>query len=279
VSGKAAVRRGLPPAAAGIPAPSDRRFRRSERPARRRTWRGWLRRAAWSTAGAVVVVLLASWAGSSLLDAAALTVRSVIVRGHSRVSAADIETRLAGIRQENILKIDLEQYRLRLIASPWIASAELWRVFPSTVQVRITERTPLVLARLSGQLFLVDAAGVIIGSFGPAYREFDLPIVDGLTLVAPDAALVDPARIRLVDRLMLDLAPRPDLSRRISQINVRDPRNAVILLDDEPAELRLGDRDFLARIEQFETSAAAIRHQRAVNEYWDLRFGDLVYVK
>jgi hypothetical protein len=103
--------------------------------------------------------------------------------------------------------------------------------------------------------------------------------VDGLTLVAPDAALVDPARIRLVDRLMLDLAPRPDLSRRISQINVRDPRNAVILLDDEPAELRLGDRDFLARIEQFETSAAAIRHQRAVNEYWDLRFGDLVYVK
>jgi hypothetical protein len=83
----------------------------------------------------------------------------------------------------------------------------------------------------------------------------------------------------LVSRLLEDLAARRDLLDRISQIDVADPHNAIVLLDGEPAQLRLGDRDFTARLARYEEFAPALRAQRAVLEYFDLRFGDRLWVK
>lgn len=273
-------RRGLPPAAAGLAVPADRRFRRSDvRQGRRRSWRGFFIRAGWYAGAGLVALVLVAWAGSAFLDAAILRVDHVVVRGNARLLPEDLDADLAGIRGQSILRIDLEQYRKRLLGSRWVASAELWRVLPSTVQVRIVERTPLAVARLHGQLFLVDAEGVIIDSFGPRYRDLDLPVVDGLITETPDGAVIDPLRIHLVQRVFLELSAQPDLFRRVSQLDVSDPRNAILLLEGEPAQLRLGDRDFLQRIQVYEESAPRIREQVSVAEYYDLRFGDRLWVK
>lgn len=273
------LRRGLPPAAAGVPVPSDRRFRRSDiGQGRRRNWRSLLTRAAWIGGAGVVVLAIVAFVGHSLLGAAVLQVDHIAIRGNARVSIEEIDSRLDGMRGQNILHVDLEQFRVKLLASPWVESAELWRVLPSTVHVRIVERTPLAVARLRGQLYLVDAA-VIIDSYGPRYRDFDLPVVDGLLTDGPDGPVVDPERIQLVQRVFHDVSGRPDLFRRMSQLDVSDPRNAVVLLDGEPAELKLGDRDFLQRLERYEETAPRLREQRQVVEYYDLRFGDRIWVK
>jgi cell division septal protein FtsQ len=244
---------------------------------RRRSWRSFAIRGAWFGGGALVALAIVAWVASVFLNAAVLQVDRLVVRGNARLSTAEVEARLEGIHGESILRVDLERYRLRLIESPWVASAELWRVLPSTVQVRIVERTPLAIARLNGQLSLVDDAGVII-SFGPQYRQFDLPVVDGLVTSAGRGS-VDPDRIRLVQRLFQDVSGRADLFHRISQVDVSDLRNAVVLLDGEPAELRLGDRDFLARLQRYEEMAAAVREQRVVEQYYDLRLDDVIWVK
>jgi len=271
-------RRGLPTAAAGIPAPADKRFRRSDvRQGGRKSWRGLGRRAMWFAGGSLLILILAAWAGSALLGADALRVNQRIVRGNVHFGAADIDARLKGLVGENILRVDLEQYRLRLLDSPWVASAELWRVLPDTVQVRIVERVPLAIARIQGQMFLVDDAGVI-EAFGPQHQQFDLPIVDGLIDDRSSPPVVDPARLRLVRRLFDEVAVREDLFRRISQVNVSNPRNAVVLLDGEPAALHLGDREFVARLERYELLAPTL-HEKPPQEYYLLRFGDATYVK
>jgi len=274
------LRRGLPPAAAGIPVPSDRRFRRSDiGQGRRRNWRSLLKRAAWVSGAGVVVLAVVAFLGHVLLGAAVLQVDHIAVRGNARVSIEEIDSRLEGMRGQNILHVDLEQFRVKLLESPWVQSAELWRVLPSTVHVHIVERTPLAVARLRGQLYLVDADGVIIDSCGPRYRDFDLPVVDGLMTDAPGGPEIDAERIRLVQRVFHDVSARPDLFRRMSQLDVSNPRNAVVLLEGEPAELRLGDRDFLQRLERYEETAPRLRDQRQVVEYYDLRFGDRIWVK
>jgi cell division septal protein FtsQ len=274
-------RKGLPSAAAaGIPVPADRRFRRSEvRPGRRRNWRAWLGRFARWTVAAGAVLLLGLWAGGALLDASALRVANVMVQGNARVPAAELADSLDGLRGENILLADLEHFRLRLLGSPWIERAELWRVLPSTVHVKLVERTPLAVARHRGQLFLVDRHGVLIDRFGPAYQDLDLPIVDGLIQDGRKGMEIRLEGLGLVERLFAEFAARPDLFGRISQVDVSDPRNAVLLLDGEAAELRLGDRDFLARMRVYEETAPALRAQREVNEYFDLRYGDRYWVK
>jgi cell division septal protein FtsQ len=277
----AGPRRGLPPVAAGISVPADKRFRRSDvRPGRRRDWRRWLRRASWFGGGALVVVLLAAWLGSAFLDASVLRVRGFVLRGNTLVSRSDVDASLQGLIGESVLRVDLEQYRQRLLGNPWIRTAELWRVLPSTVEVRITERTPLAAARLDGQLYLVAADGVIIGRYGPQYRRFDLPIVDGLLTMTPAGPVADAARARLVERFIREVGTQPGWLNRISQLNVANPRNAVVLVEGEPAEIRLGDEKFLERLQRWSEMAPRTREQQAVSEYWEMRFDDhLVYVK
>lgn len=272
-------RRGLPSAAPGIPVPADKRFRRADpRSGRRRNWRQWWRRSALFGGIAAGLVLVVAWLGSALLDAAVLRVTRLEKQGIVRLSAAEVDARLDGLVGQGIFRADLEQYRLRLLESKWVETAELWRVLPSTVQVRIVERTPLALARMHGQMYLVDAAGVIIDSFGPQYRDFDLPIVDGLIRNTPNGVAASPAGIDLVAKLFQELAARPDWFRRVSQVDVSDPRNAVVLIDGERAELRLGDRQFVERLQKYEELAPQLRDHPPL-EYYELRFGENNWVK
>ncbi len=135
------------------------------------------------------------------------------------------------------------------------------------------------MARFHGQLYLVDASGVIIDSFGPKYSDFDLPIVDGLMRSGPGGTDVNPLGIQLVQRLFAELVERPDLFARISQVDVSDSRNAVVLLEGEPAALRLGDNHFLEAFRRYEVAARGMRDQPP-QEYYELRFaGDRVWAK
>ena len=272
-------RRGLPAAAPGIPVPADKRFRRAEpRSGRRRNWRQWWRRAALFGGIAAGLLLVVAWLGSALVDASVLRVSRLEKQGIVRISPAEVDSRLEGLVGQSILRVDLEQYRVRLLESKWVETAELWRVLPSTVQVRIVERTPLALARMRGQMYLVDAAGVIIDSFGPQYRDFDLPIVDGLIRNTTGGVVANPAGIDLIAKLFDELAAHPAWFKRVSQVDVSDPRNAVLLIDGERAELRLGDRHFVERLEKYAQMAPQLVDHPPL-EYYELRFGENNWVK
>lgn len=269
-------RRGLPAeATTGVSASADRRFRRSSvKPGKRRTWQAQLKRAGLLTVAGIAALGALVWLVMALLDAPIFRIDHVVVQGNHRLASGEVRALLDGISDHSIFRVDLEEYRDRLLDSPWVADAVLWRVFPSTVEVRVSERAPLAVARLNRQAYLVDASGVIIDAAGPQYREFDLPIVDGLLSdkAGGSGTLADPRKIQLVGRLLAELSGRDDLIKRVSQVDVSDPRNAVVLLDGEPARLYLGDREFLARLKKYEETAPVVReHMRAI-DYYDLRF-------
>ena len=148
---------------------------------------------------------------------------------------------LDGMRGQNISASTSSSIDSRLLESPWVESAELWRVLPSTVQVRIVERTPLAVARLRGQLFLVDVAGVIIDSYGPRYGDLDLPVVDGLLTARRSGGHADAARIALVQRVFREAlgAAGADF-RRCRSSTCRTRMTPSCCSKDEPAELPAG---------------------------------------
>jgi cell division protein FtsQ len=266
--------------AAGIAAPADKRFRRSDyRPGRRRTSqliaRFWKPAVAVLGAGAVVMA-----AFGLLITAPFFAVDRVVVRGQHRLASADVEALLTGINGSNILRVDLESYRRKVLASPWVAAASLRRVLPSTIEVRVAERTPVAIARLHQQLYLVDAAGVVLDEFGPAYRDFDLPMVDGLTgqTAARGAARIDPGRIQLVDRFLQSFGDRVDLRERVSQIDVSNAADLVVLLDDDAAYLHLGTDRFVERLEFYFQLLPTLGEQYQQIDYVDLRFENRVVV-
>ena len=128
-------------------------------------------------------------------------------------------------------------------------------------------------------LVLIDAGGQVIDEYGPRYADCDLPVIDGL--VADPRAIppkLDRARSQLVFRLLAELRTRPDLGKRVSQIDVQDAHDVHVILDDDPAVLRLGDTQFVERLESYVGLQAALRERVPEIDYVDLRFGDRVYV-
>jgi cell division septal protein FtsQ len=264
-----------------VTAPADRRFRRSQTPAaRRRHVRG---RPAWRLVR--VVALLAvmagatSWAASAAADLPWLRVQKIRVVGNQRLHAGEVESLLEGMTGQSLLAVDLARWRSRLFASAWVVDATLRRRLPGTIVVEVRERVPMGIARAGTDLYLVDAAGTVIDEYGPRYADCDLPIIDGLIATpVPVPPAVDRPRGRLVSRLMAELRTRPDLARRVSQIDAASLHDVHVILDGDPAVVRLGDTQFVERLDSYVSLQATLREQVPDIDYVDVRFGERVYV-
>jgi cell division protein FtsQ len=265
---------------AGIAAPADRRFHRSGlRLEQRRVGRTILASVKW-IAGIAVVVAAGFWITDVVLHARILAVQHVRVRGNVRLSAGDVQALVDDIRGENIFRVDFEPYRQRILDSPWISSVALSRVLPSTIDVRVTERTPMAVARVGQQLFLVDDAGVIIDEYGTPYRDLDLPIVDGLvSSPAANGPLVDRERVAVTAAFLAALANRPDLWRRLSQVDVANAHDIVVMFDHDPVWLHLGEDQFVERLNRYLELVPTLQEQFVDIDYVDLRFGERVFVR
>jgi cell division septal protein FtsQ len=242
----------------------------------------------------VVVVGLALYAGHRAIAVVSglemFRVDQIHVRGNHRLSNGEVRAMLDGLRGRSVLAVDLGEWRRALLNSPWVADASLRRTLPSTVDVVILERAPLGIARIKGSLYLVDDRGAVIDDYGPGYADLDLPIIDGLS---GPSAVDDPLDVAqstrreesadmyraLLARRLLDALRARNMAGQISQIDVSDSRNAVVLLDGDPTLIRLGHERFVERLQSYYELAPALREQVPTIDYVDLRFDERVYVR
>ena len=215
-----------------------------------------------------------------VVRAAPLQVGRIVVTGNVRLSSAEVQALAHGLYGRSILTADLDACRRRLLESPWVADAALRRVLPSTIEVRVVERQPIGISRLGNQLYLIDRSGTVIDEFGPRYREFDLPIVDGLVRTPKRGKpAIDAERAELAARVIDSVSTRKAIARRLSQIDVSDLHDVVVLLEGDSALLHLGEERFVERLQSYLEVASALRDRVSDIDYVDLRFDDRVYVK
>jgi hypothetical protein len=62
-------------------------------------------------------------------------------------------------------------------------------------------------------------------------------------------------------------------------VDVADARDAVVMLDRDPARLHLGDQDFVARLESYLELSPALHSRVPQIDYVDLRFDRRVFVR
>ena len=265
-----------------VKARPEKNFRRaSSKPSRRK---GRRRRISWRAVrvvASIVVVVYAMYRAVDLVvSASSLQVRHIVVHGNDRMSSGEIQALAAGLRGTSILTADLESFRRRLLKSPWVAEVALRRVLPSTIEVFVRERRPIGVSRLGTQLYLVDRQGTVIDEFGPQYRQFDLPIIDGLVRApSSNEAALDERRADLAARVIEAVGQRKELAGRRSQVDVSALHDAVVMLDGDPALLRLGEDRFVDRLQSYVDLAPALRERVPVIDYVDLRFDERLYVR
>ena len=264
----------------GVRAPADKRFHRSHiKPSRRRSIWQQVRRLGQTVVLLVLVGYALHRATDWVLTTSMLAINRIEVEGLSRFSEGEFNALVSLLHGQNILTIDLDGWRNRLTASPWVKDVEFRRVMPSTIQIIVSEKMPVGVGRFGERLYLIDEQGVVIDEHGPQYGDFDLPIVDNLFVhLDHGQPVIDSDRKKMHSRFIEDFERRPELLRRVSQIDVADPDDVAVLLDGDRVQLHLGNVRFADRIHKYLEMIDVIREHVPEIDYVDLRYGNRVYV-
>jgi cell division protein FtsQ len=130
------------------------------------------------------------------------TVDEILVTGRSETPRPTLLQALGTGFGDPILALDLRAARDRLLALPWVSAAEIERVLPNTLIIRLSERQPIALWQRRGQFTLIDRDGRALAD------DRDGVVGDLIVVVGDDAP---PHAGRLLDML----ASQPDVKRLV----------------------------------------------------------------
>lgn len=108
-----------------------------------------------------------------------LSVRTIQVEGAERVDSADIVADLAGELGTPFPLVDERAIKAALVGYPLIESYAVEARPPSTLVIRLVERTPVGALETGDGFLVVDAAGVVVESSGSRPAQYPLIAVDG----------------------------------------------------------------------------------------------------
>jgi len=101
-------------------------------------------------------------------------VSRVTVTGNEMVKNPELREALKSVSRQNIFLIDLEAVARQFEAHPWVKTAAVRKVFPSSLHVQLRERAPF--ARIQhGETYVMDSEGVLLTRDAEQYSH--LPLV------------------------------------------------------------------------------------------------------
>lgn len=228
----------------------------------------------------VVLTLLAANVIDYLHTSPRFSITHIAVNGNMHVTARDIITHSGIAEGESLISVSLADSVAAIKEIPWIRDATIRREFPNRIFIDVTERIPIALV-LSEDLFYVDDEGKVIARYEPL-KNIDGPIVTAKALGRLDPG--DTVKIKSFSDV-LDLVQLMDtmgISRDIciSEINIDDPSNILMIAEPSGTQIVLGTGDIKGKLWRLARVSHAINgkeHLRVANlEKIDMRFKGIV---
>ena len=230
---------------------------------------------------ALIAFGLSYWSFERIRGTSFFSIDTISIVGNNRLSAGEVIALAESLHGQNIFLADLEEARHDLSAVGWIDDVTLRRILPSAIEIIVTERVPVGLGRFGSALYLIDSEGLIIDEFSARFNDLDLPIIDGLSVAHNDGDReIDKRRAALVTQLLSDIGQyAPEFSKQLSQVNVADPHDAVVLLSGDPVFIHLGKEQFAERLQTYEELKPSLSARVSDVDHVDLRFDGRIYVR
>jgi len=119
----------------------------------------------------VVGILLALALGSlvAFLRSPFFAIREYNVTGTRYLTSSNVLSYVKTDERTSILPLDTDAIVEALLANPWIASATVTKHLPSTLEIAITERTPVaIVSMVNAERWLIASDGVWLGKVSTA---------------------------------------------------------------------------------------------------------------
>ena len=112
-------------------------------------------------------------------NAAGFRITSIAMAGQNELTREEVLT-IAGITgRTSLLFLDAADARTRLLANPWIAEANVLKLYPSRLHMTVTERQAFALWQKDGKVSVIAGDGTIVEPF-VNQRFAKLPLVVGI---------------------------------------------------------------------------------------------------
>lgn len=235
---------------------------------------------------------LALFGGSALLiiSGGFLTIKMLFQSGYfgveririlnlKRLSSEEIvaESDIRG--GDNIFNLDLEMIGKKIEENPWVARAEIERIFPREVVIKVTEREERAIINLD-YLYYVDKDAVIFKTLS-AQDRLDYPVITGLDrdyfLQHPDKAeLLLAEALGLLDVLSENRIFSVD---DISEVHIDLKDGFVLTTERAGVPIMLGHGSFERKLTRLERIYHEIQPNLTLLKGIDLNVADRVIVK
>ena len=211
-----------------------------------------------------------------------LTVDDIRVEGNRVVDTNEI-LQLAHVRAgAKLYDLDLMAIRNDVLSHDFIRDVTVERDLPSTLIIRVTERSPIAMVNRSGIRYL-DQDGVVLPQ--SLSRElFDLPVISNID---PGVLLAVGSRVRNSDVLeglhilVTARAVSKELYHLLSEVRLRNGGDIVLYATDGGLPIIYGHGDAAGKLVCLDTFWKEIIRQRGFGalQYVDLRFEDQIVVR
>jgi cell division septal protein FtsQ len=160
------------------------------------------------------------------------TLRDVEIRGTVRTPSEDVRRIVtSSVEKQGVWDAELSEIRERIEKFPFVKTAAVSRILPSGIRVNITERVPAAVVQLSSGKYLVDGEGTLLSAVKTDEKEFPF-LLKGWDESKTEAAVTDNlTRLKLYAK-MLEEWKQFDLSTRVREVNLENPRVPVAIVED-----------------------------------------------
>ena len=182
----------------------------------------------------------------------------------------------------NIFFVPLAERRKQLEQIPWVERATVMRLLPNQIRVAVVERQPVAFVREGQQIGLIDAGGVLLAmpAATMAKHHYSFPVVTGIDPHEPVSERK--GRMAAYGRLLAELdANNQHLSAQISEIDLKDPEDAKVLMPEPGTDIlaHFGEDRFLERYQRFQAHIAEWLQQYPKLAAVDLRYDQQVVLE
>ncbi|WP_180901356.1 cell division protein FtsQ/DivIB [Martelella soudanensis] len=193
-------------------------------------------------------------------------VEDIQISGNSETSEIVVLQNLGLEGAYSLQGVDIQAARGQLLNLPWVADADIRKVYPSTLKITLKERHPYALwQQEDGRLLMIERDGNIIGPLSaPKFRRLPLVLGQGGNVAAED-----------VEELLQEW---PELGERVRAFKRIDERRWDLYLDNGMIiKLPAQDSDAaIVRLRALENDRSILEREIAAV---DLRLDDRVAIQ
>ena len=230
-------------------------------------------------AALLLLVILFNAGKSTICDSNFFRVASVQVSSSGRIDAAEIRE-LSGVQNGlSMFDLDLKTIGGRIEKNPWVATAEVERVFPRTVTIKVTEFVPAAIIN-HGCLYYVAQDGTVFKPLEMG-EKINFPLLTGMEQKdilqnQEETRLLLAGAVRLAELLRTRSSFNLE---KLSEIHIDPMQGYELMTLQGGVPVRIGFDDFAPKLARLERIYTEIESRLPVTQYIDLNAADRVIVK